>query len=225
MKEKSDFLVAFFASGRGSNFRAVQDRIDEGAIRAKTSFLLSNNSASYAIEVAASKNISTYHVSLKTEGNSQGVTDKMLQLLEEHQPDLLVLAGYMKRVPSEVIAKMKGRVLNIHPALLPAFGGQGWYGERVHQGVIDKGCQYTGMTVHLVNGEYDQGDILLQEVVPVSAEDTAESLGKKVIQKEHGSLWKVVQGFAEGTLFFNSKGLQGLPLFRKQTEIEKVNAL
>jgi phosphoribosylglycinamide formyltransferase-1 len=120
----------------------------------------------------------------------------MLELVRSHSIDLLVLAGYMKKVPPALLAVLKNRVLNIHPALLPAFGGEGFYGARVHEGVIARGAQFSGITIHMVNEAYDEGQIILQRMVPVPFGCTAEELASRVLTCEHAFYWQVIAGFA-----------------------------
>ena len=209
------FQIGFFASGRGSNFSAVLKKMDSGELPADPSFLLSNNSGSPALELARANKIPAYHVSRKTEGSEEGVAAKMLEVLEAHRPGLLILAGYMKPAPPEVLRFMGNKVINIHPALLPAFSGQGWYGMRIHEGVIQRGCQYTGITIHGVNGIYDEGPIILQVVQEVDPDDTPESLASKVMALEHANLWKVAKACAEGQLAFSGEKILGTEVFRK----------
>jgi phosphoribosylglycinamide formyltransferase 1 len=119
--------------------------------------------------------------------------DEWLHQLEAHQIELVVLAGYLKRVPPAVVARYRRRIINIHPALLPAFGGQGMYGKRVHAAVLASGRRESGCTVHLVDEEYDRGPILAQRRVPVLPDDTVESLAARVLAAEHQLLPAVVR--------------------------------
>ena len=120
------------------------------------------------------------------------------RLLDEHGVDLVILAGYMKKLGPATLARFRGRVLNIHPALLPAFGGKGMYGPRVHKTVIASGAKVSGVTVHLADEEYDRGPIVAQEVVPVAFDDTPESLAARVLEVEHRIYADVIRAFAEG---------------------------
>jgi phosphoribosylglycinamide formyltransferase-1 len=194
------YRIAVFASGGGSNLQALIDHIRAGDLPVEIAFVLSNNSKSPALGKARAFGAPAYHVSALTEGGEAGAAARMVSLLQEHKADLLVLAGYMKPVPEEVLALMKNRVVNIHPALLPAFGGQGFYGHKVHAGVVARGCQYTGLTIHMVNERYDEGQILLQRVVAVPPGSTADEVGALVLKLEHAWYWKVVRAFAEGRI-------------------------
>jgi phosphoribosylglycinamide formyltransferase 1 len=194
------YRIAVFASGGGSNLQALIDRIRTGELPVELAFVLSNNSKSPALAKARAFGAPAYHVSALTEGGEAGAAERMAGLLRGHRADLLVLAGYMKPVPDAVLALMKNRVINIHPALLPAFGGQGFYGHRVHEGVVARGCQFTGLTIHMVNARYDEGQILLQRVVAVPPGGTADEVGALVLKQEHAWYWRVVRAFAEGKI-------------------------
>jgi folate-dependent phosphoribosylglycinamide formyltransferase PurN len=132
--------------------------------------------------------------------------EAMLALLEAHDVDLVVLAGYLKLVPREVVARFRGRMLNVHPALLPAFGGEGMYGQRVHQAVLDSGARVSGATVHFVDDKYDRGPIVAQWPVPVYATDFAETLAHRVLRVEHLLLPRVVQAVAAGRVTLAADG-------------------
>lgn len=185
--------VAIFASGNGSNAEALL----HGAYRIGSLYSIalvaSNNSQCGAVQVAAMYGIPTLHISTHTHPDSASYTRAMLKALRWAQTDLIVLAGYMKKLPDEVITVYKKRVLNIHPALLPKYGGQGMFGKHVHEAVLAAGESETGVTVHQVEGEYDTGAIVAQERVPVVVGDTAETLSERVRVCEHVLYPKVVQ--------------------------------
>ncbi len=185
------------ASGAGSNLQAILNRIDAGELNAKLVFTVSNNSQALVLEKTRKEGAIPYHVSLKTEGSEAGVSSKLVSIIEENAVDLLILAGYMKKVPLAVLNLLPNRILNIHPALLPAFGGEGYYGKRVHEGVVQRGCQFTGVTLHMVNQDYDAGQIVLQRIVAVLPGMDAEAVGKEVLQLEHDSFWRVLKAFSE----------------------------
>ncbi|HLP43101.1 MAG TPA: formyltransferase family protein, partial [Fibrobacteria bacterium] len=139
-------------------------------------------------------------VSTLTEGSDAAAAARMVELVDRHGIDLLVLAGYMKLVYPSLLARLRNRVVNIHPALLPAFGGEGCYGHRIHEAVVTRGCQYTGVTIHMVNEHYDAGQIVLQRVVPVRPGMTADMVGAAVLEREHLYYWKVIRAFADGEI-------------------------
>lgn len=128
-------------------------------------------------------------------GNAQDFASALIHSLEQFNADVIVLAGYLKKIPDAVIKKYKGRILNIHPSLLPKYGGKGFYGIKVHQAVVDQNEQESGCTVHLVTEVYDDGPILGQSKVSLSENETAESLAKKVLVLEHSLYPKVISDF------------------------------
>lgn len=194
------FRFAALASGGGSNFQALLDRIASGELKARAAFLACNNSGAGALEKAKGAGVPAFHVSAKTEGSEEGVARRLLALLDEHKPDLLVLAGYMKKVPDAVLERMRNRVVNIHPALLPEFGGAGMYGHHVHEAVVRAGKTRSGMTIHMVNENYDEGQILVQRAVDLRPGADAAEIAARVLKLEHDTYWRVVQGFAEGRI-------------------------
>ena len=188
-----------FASGHGSNLRAIYDSINSGSLSGVVlSLVISNNSRSGAIQFANEKNIPNIHLSLlKSGGNEKKFASEMLSVLQEAKIDLIALAGYMKKLPQEIVRKYAGRILNVHPALLPDFGGEGMYGLNVHIAVIAAGKKISGASVHLVEGEYDSGKIILQESCPVYDEDVPEILAERIKKIEHIILPEAIQLVAD----------------------------
>lgn len=175
--------AAVFASGGGSNFQALLDhQTADGAWRIV--LLVTDRGDAGALERAAAAGVPSAVVAT-TARDSSDVAREMLDVLARHRVDVILLAGYLKLVPREVVVLYRGRMLNIHPALLPAFGGKGMYGKRVHAAVIDAGATESGATVHLVDEEYDRGTIIAQRRVPVLAGDTPEVLAARVLAAEH----------------------------------------
>jgi phosphoribosylglycinamide formyltransferase-1 len=197
---RAPLRYAVLASGGGSNFQALLDRAATGDLSAQAVFVASNNSTAPALDKARAAGIPAYHVSAKTEGSEEGVAARLLALLDEYKSDLLVLAGYMKKVPDAVLKRMKNRVINIHPALLPEFGGAGMYGQHVHEAVVRAGKAISGMTIHMVNEHYDEGQAILQHRVAIPAGTNAVEVGKRVLALEHDSYWRVLKAFAEGDI-------------------------
>jgi len=173
--------LAVLASGRGSNLQAIVDHFDNLARErvAKVVLVASNRADSPALIRAATASIDIAHFNAADDGT------ELLDLLKKHRIDLVVLAGYLKRIPSKVIREYSGRMINIHPALLPAFGGDGMYGARVHEAVIASGAKESGVTVHLVDDDYDRGPIVAQWRIPVEPSDTADKLAARVLNVEH----------------------------------------
>lgn len=194
------YRIGVFASGGGSNLQSLMDRIRSGDLPAELSFVVSNNSKSGALAKAAASGTAAYHVSAFTEGDEAKAAGRILDIVRRHDVDLVVLAGYMKLLPPALLSLRKNRVVNIHPALLPAFGGEGFYGSRVHEAVLARGCHYTGITIHMVNERYDEGQIILQKAVRVRPGWTAAQIGAAVLEAEHKYYWQVVRGFALGEI-------------------------
>jgi phosphoribosylglycinamide formyltransferase 1 len=170
--------IAVALSGRGSNLEALLHALGPGA-RAQVALVVSDRAEAAGLEHARERGIPAQVLSQPADG------DEWLRLLWRFQIDLVVLAGYLKLVPAPVIAAYRGRVINIHPALLPAFGGKGMYGLRVHQAVLASGAQESGATVHLVDEVYDRGAVLAQARVPVLSGDTPDTLAERVLAVEH----------------------------------------
>ncbi len=181
--------VAVAVSGRGSNLEALC-RASEGDAELRIALVVSHRADAPALEFARGRGIAA--TGLATPDDA----DEWLRLLTTHRIDLLVLAGYIRLVPREVVAAYRGRIVNVHPALLPAFGGRGMYGRRVHEAVLASGATESGPTVHLVDEEYDRGEILAQSRVPVRPDDTPETLAARVLAEEHRLLPAVVRAAA-----------------------------
>ncbi len=177
--------LGIFASHTGTNFRAILDACRSGELAAEPAVLISNNSQSIAMKTAQQANIPTYHLSSATHGDAHDLDRTIVDTLQRHHVDLITLAGYMKRLGPETLGFYAGRILNIHPSLLPKFGGKGMYGDKVHRAVIASGDRDSGVTIHLVDGEYDTGPIVAQSRVPVMPDDTAETLAARVLKREH----------------------------------------
>jgi formyltetrahydrofolate-dependent phosphoribosylglycinamide formyltransferase len=177
--------VAVAVSGRGSNLEALFARLGNGD-EARVVLVLSDRAEAPALERARERGVTA--VALEDWRSAE----EWLSALAGESVELLVLAGYLKLVPAEVIARYRGRIINVHPALLPAFGGKGMYGSRVHEAVLQSGAAESGCTVHLVDEEYDRGMILVQARVPVLPGDTAQLLASRVLEQEHRLLPAVV---------------------------------
>jgi formyltetrahydrofolate-dependent phosphoribosylglycinamide formyltransferase len=170
--------VAVAMSGRGSNLEALLRALGPGA-PARVVLVLSSRSQAAGLELARAHGVRAEVLADPSDARA------WLELLESVEADLLVLAGYLKLVPARVIERYRGRIINIHPALLPRFGGPGMYGRRVHEAVLASGARESGATVHLVDEVYDQGQVLAQARVPVLPGDTADSLAARVLEAEH----------------------------------------
>jgi phosphoribosylglycinamide formyltransferase 1 len=192
--------LGFFASHRGSNMQAVIDACNAGALDAKPCVVISNNSEAEALSRARREGIPAYHFSSKTHPDPVQLDKAILSTLKKHQVDLVVLAGYMKRLGEKTLSAYQGRVINIHPALLPKYGGEGMYGAHVHEAVIAAGDPETGVTIHLVDREYDHGNILAQCRLPVLKGDSAISLAGRVLEREHTFLVETLERIIGGEI-------------------------
>jgi phosphoribosylglycinamide formyltransferase-1 len=189
--------LAVFASGRGSNFEAILKNIEKKSLNARIRVVISNLSSAGALEIARRYQIANFHISQKLFPSEKEYVDRILSVLKEYNVQLIVLAGYLKMIPSEIIRMYRNKILNIHPALLPSFGGHGLYGHFVHEAVLNYGCKVSGATVHIVDEEYDTGSPIVQQCVPVLENDTPDSLAARVLEIEHKIYSQAIQLFAE----------------------------
>lgn len=187
--------IAVFASGGGSNLEALFDSL-EGRRDAAVVLVASDRAAAPALERARRRGVATAVV-------AAGDAAAMQAALERAEVDWIVLAGYLKRIPVEVVRRYRNRILNIHPALLPAHGGKGMYGERVHASVLKAREAVSGASVHLVDEEYDRGPVIAREEVPVEPGDTPATLAARVLEIEHRLLPAVVIAAVEGRIRVN----------------------
>ncbi len=189
--------LAILASGGGTNFQAIIDAVERGDLpRVEPVLCLSNRSGAGALDRAEQHGVATY-VLPGTPASADAEAESIRRALENAQADFVALAGYMRMIPEQVIDAYEGRILNIHPALLPAFGGKGMYGRRVHEAVLQSGARWSGVTVHLVDEHYDTGPIVLQEPVPVMHDDTPETLAARVLECEHRLYPEAIRLFSE----------------------------
>ena len=197
--------IAVFASGTGSNFTSIHKAIQSGDINGKIILLISNNSNCKAVEFAKKNGIKVFVINKDIISDIVKYEDFLFKELESAEIDLIVLAGYLKMIPLNVISNYKNRILNIHPSLLPKFGGKGFYGMKVHRAVIESKEVFTGATVHFVDEIYDNGPIVMQEKVSVLEHDDSESIARKVLAIEHKLLPYIVQKFCSGDIIFKDK--------------------
>lgn len=178
--------LGFLASHSGSSMRAIVQAIADGALDAQPRIVISNNADSAALAFARDHGVAVRHISGRTAGSAEAADRAIADALTEAGVTLLILSGYLRPVGPETLARFSGRILNIHPALLPAYGGQGMFGRQVHEAVIASGDRETGATIHLVDGEYDHGQVISQRRVPVEPGDTPETLAARVMAVEPG---------------------------------------
>ncbi|HEV7704106.1 MAG TPA: phosphoribosylglycinamide formyltransferase [Gemmatimonadaceae bacterium] len=195
--------LAVLASGRGSNLRALHEYLSRSGRDnlARLSLVLSDHADAGALSFARSRDIATAAIDGGTLGG-----DRLLAQLSSHRIDLVVLAGYMRLVPEVVVHAYRGRIVNVHPALLPAFGGRGMYGTRVHGAVIAAGARVSGATVHFVDERYDHGAIIAQWPVPVLSGDTPQELAARVLRVEHALYPPAVLAVAQKRIALDDAG-------------------
>ena len=177
--------LGFMASGRGSNIDAILQSCVKGDLAAEPVLIISNHADSGALKLAGRYHLAAYYLSSKTHPDGESLDLAITNTMLDNKIDLVVLAGYMKKVGPHLLKRFENKILNIHPSLLPKYGGKGMYGMHVHEAVIKAGETESGATIHIVNDEYDRGRILQQAKVSVSENDTPQTLAKKVLAIEH----------------------------------------
>jgi formyltetrahydrofolate-dependent phosphoribosylglycinamide formyltransferase len=192
--------VAAFCSHGGSNFAAIADAAARGEAPLELAVMVHNNAQAGAKEKAQARGIPTEWVPRQRFADEAAYTRCLLDILGAYRVDIVALAGFMQLVPREVVTRYAGRITNIHPALLPLFGGRGFYGLAVHRAVFDSGMQVSGPTVHLVDDEYDHGTILAQSAVSIADCHTPEEIAARVLAEEHKLYPRTLGLLAEGRL-------------------------
>ena len=191
------FKIAVLASGSGSNLQSIIDAIENKRLNCKIEMVIGSKEEIFALDRARANAIETHVVSKKEYGDK--TSDKILELTKG-KVDLIVLAGYLSILQGDILKEFKGRIINIHPSLIPSFCGPSMYGIKVHEAVLKSGVKVTGCTVHFVNEEIDGGAIILQEVVKVDFEDTKEEIQKKVLDFEHKLLPRAIDLISKGNI-------------------------
>lgn len=182
--------VGVLVSGGGTNLQAILDAIDSGAIKnAKVEVVISNNARAFALERAKKHGIAAECVSPKDFSDREAFNEALLSRVDSYRLDLIVLAGFLVKVPEAMIARYRGRIINIHPSLIPSFCGVGYYGLKVHEAALARGVKITGATVHFVDEGMDSGPIILQKAVEVKDGDTPEILQRRVMEEAE---WKIL---------------------------------
>ncbi|XP_027185305.1 phosphoribosylglycinamide formyltransferase, chloroplastic-like [Coffea eugenioides] len=198
--------LAVFVSGGGSNFKSLHEATVNGFIHGDISVLITNKPDCGGAEFARDKGIPVILFPKVKDGSVLSSKD-LVNAIRSYKVDFIVLAGYLKLIPTELIQAFPRSILNIHPSLLPAFGGKGYYGMKVHKAVIASGARYSGPTIHYVDEEYDRGRILAQRIVPVLPNDTAEELAARVLHQEHKLYKEVVAALCEERIIWREDGV------------------
>ncbi|WP_419726093.1 phosphoribosylglycinamide formyltransferase [Terrisporobacter petrolearius] len=183
--------IGVLISGGGTNLQAVIDNCENKTINGKVEVVISNKSEAFGLKRAKNHNIKAVF---------ENKEDKIIEILKENKVELVVLAGYLKIISPKLVNEYRNRIINIHPSLIPAFCGKGYYGEKVHQGVIDYGAKVTGATVHFVDEGADTGPIIMQKTVEVKQDDDVKKLAARVLDVEHEILTKSIAMFCENKL-------------------------
>lgn len=191
-------------SGGGSNFKAIHHQIIQGNISGEIVLVISNNPNCGAIEYAKINSIKHVIINETRYPNSRTRNELLMETCIRTEIDLICLAGYMKMLPPNFVKQYENKILNIHPGLLPEFGGKGFFGMRVHEAVINSGKKESGATVHFVDEIYDHGPIIAQKKVEVLESDTAESVATKVLILEHELFPEVVKAFCENKIIIEN---------------------
>jgi len=196
--------LGILVSGRGSNMIAIVEACERGELAASVELVISNNKDSLALASAQSKHIETAHIGSSIYPEADALDKAMLDALNEQNIDLVLLAGFMKKIGPRVLSHYRGRIINIHPSLLPKHGGKGMFGINVHSAVLAAGEKESGVTIHLVDGEYDEGAILAQQTVSIASDETSESLAAKVLKVEHVLFAETIQKIVDGSIILPS---------------------
>ena len=188
--------IGVLISGGGTNLQAIIDGCENKSINGEVKVVISNKEEAYGLERARNHKITA--ICEKDE-------NKIIEILKENEVELVILAGYLKIVSPKLVNEYRNKIINIHPSLIPAFCGKGYYGEKVHQGVIDYGAKVTGATVHFVDEGADTGPIIMQKTVEVKQDDDAKKLAERVLEVEHEILTKSIGMFCENKLTVNGR--------------------
>ena len=188
--------IGVLISGGGTNLQAIIDGCENKSINGEVKVVISNKEEAYGLERARNHKITAM---------CEKDENKIIEILKENEVELVILAGYLKIVSPKLVNEYRNKIINIHPSLIPAFCGKGYYGEKVHQGVIDYGAKVTGATVHFVDEGADTGPIIMQKTVEVKQDDDAKKLAERVLEVEHEILTKSISMFCENKLTVNGR--------------------
>lgn len=192
--------IGVLISGGGTNLQSIIDNIQRGNINGKIGLIISNKEDAYGLERGYKAGIPSLYVNSKSFESHEDYNRELIKRFKEKDIDLIVLAGYLKALSEEFVNEYKGRIINVHPSLIPSFAGKGYYGERVHEEVLKYGVKITGVTVHFVDEGMDTGPIILQETVTVKDDDTVDTLKERVLEIEHKILPKAIKLYCDNML-------------------------
>lgn len=192
--------IGVLISGGGTNLQAIIDNTLNGRIDGEVALIISNKEDAYGLVRGEKAGIKSIFIDPKAYGTSEAYDEKLIEEFEKMDVDLIVLAGYLKILSVKFVGTFLYRIINVHPSLIPSFCGKGYYGDYVHQCVLDSGVRYTGATVHFVEDEADAGPIILQEVVKIDQDDTINSLKAKVLEVEHEILVEALALYSNGNI-------------------------
>ncbi len=204
--------VAVLLSGSGTTLENLIERRAKGQLEIEIVAVVSSKASAFGLERARRHGIPAHAVEHRAYRDEHAFNNALHRILDEYAPDLLVLAGFLSRLE---LRGYSGRTMNIHPALVPAFSGKGYYGERVYRAVLESGVKRTGVTVHFCDDEYDTGPIILQEAVPVEDDDSLDSLARRVRETERELYPRAIQLYAEGRLRVEGRRVRILPVTSK----------
>ncbi len=196
--------IVVLASGEGTNFQALIEAVASGKIKGKMEGLVSDRKKCGALERARNNGIKAISVP-RTDANRENYFEELYSIINDLNPDIIVLAGFMKILPDWFVTKFSMKIVNTHPSLLPCFGGEGFYGHHVHEKVIESGAKISGCTAHFVVPDVDAGPIILQRSVTVEDDDTPDTLAEKVKKVEHAALVEAVSIVLEGKFRISGK--------------------
>lgn len=218
--------LAVLVSGGGTNLQAVIDACESGYLPAEVAVVVSSRQNAFALERAKQHSIPTQVVSRRAFGDDlTAYSQALLAAVQPHHPDLVLLAGFMSVLAEPFISAFSGRMMNTHPALIPAFAGPGFYGQHVHRAVLDYGAKVSGATIILVEAGVDSGPIVLQEAVPVLDDDTVESLAARVLPVEHRLYVEAAKLFVEGRLERIGRKVRVRPAEKSESQSEEGDQL
>jgi phosphoribosylglycinamide formyltransferase-1 len=201
----SQTKIGVLISGGGTNLQSIIDNINEGNINGSIELIISNRENAYGLERGKKAGIESIYINPKDYENEESFNRRLIDEFKKRDIDLIVLAGYLKILSKEFINKYSGRIMNIHPSLIPSFCGKNYYGIRVHEAVLEYGCKITGATVHFVDENTDTGPIIIQEAVKVAEDDTPDTLQKKVLKVEHRILVEAIKLYCDNRLTIDGR--------------------